>query len=154
MTRGRVPPAPRHHATRRARVSVRSAAADGDEDGWWTHGVGEPGVVTIDSTPRFLDTLAAAGDKLVVVHFYAHWCGACRALHPKASSLLRERSDTVVHALVEYDSQKALAKRLGVKVLPFFQLYRGANGKLKEFSCTVTKVQLLRDALTELDGAR
>ena len=144
-----------HVGPRRARLSVHAAAVDVDEDdGWWRHGLEELGVVVIDSTPAFLDTLATAGDKLVVVHFYARWCGACKALHPKASSLLRERADTVVHALVEYDSQKALAKRLGVKVLPFFQLYRGANGKLKEFSCTLTKVQMLRDALTELDGPR
>jgi thiol-disulfide isomerase/thioredoxin len=133
---------------------VRSVSVENAEDGWWTHGLNDPGVITINSTPAFLDTLAAAGDKLVVVHIYAHWCGACKALHPKVSSLLRERSDTVVHALLEYDSQKALAKRLGVKVLPFFQLYRGASGKLREFSCTVTKVQLLKDALAELDGTR
>ena len=31
-----------------------------------------------------------------------------------------------------------------VQVLPFFHLYRGANGKVAEFSASVSKIQRLR----------
>ena len=140
---------PQRQARRAGRLRVQVDDA-GSED-WWEHGLNEPGVVVIDSTQALLNTLASAGDRLVVLHYFAHWCGACRALHPKASQILAERSATVVHALVEYDSQKALAKRLGVKVLPFFQLYRGAAGKVDEFSATLTKVNRLREALQTHD---
>ena len=33
---------------------------------------------------------------------------------------------------------------MGVKVLPYFKLFRGAEGKVAEFSCTVSKIQKIR----------
>lgn len=39
-------------------------------------------------------------------------------------------------------------------MLPFFQLYRGAEGKVAEFSCSVAKVQRLRDAIEANHAAR
>lgn len=35
------------------------------------------------------------------------------------------------------------------QVLPFFQFYRGAEGRVAAFSASVAKVQRLRDALRE-----
>jgi thioredoxin 1 len=131
------------------------AGVDDDAEpdgGWWLKGREEAGTVVIDSTQALLQCLSRE-DKLVVLHFYARWCGACKALHPKASQVLAERSGQCVHALVDFDSNKAMAKQLGVKVLPFFQLYAGAKGKVDEFSCTLTKVQRLRDALESHSAA-
>ena len=33
---------------------------------------------------------------------------------------------------------------MGVKVLPFFKFFRGAEGKVDEFSCTISKIQKFR----------
>ncbi len=33
---------------------------------------------------------------------------------------------------------------MGVKVLPYFQFFRGAEGKVDQFSCTVSKIQRFR----------
>ena len=41
-----------------------------------------------------------------------------------------------------------------LQVLPFFQFYRGAEGRVAEFSASVAKVQRLRDALAEHSPAR
>ena len=38
---------------------------------------------------------------------------------------------------------------MGVKVLPYFKFFRGAEGKVAEFSCTISKIQRFRDAVEE-----
>ncbi len=35
---------------------------------------------------------------------------------------------------------KDMCKNLGVKVLPFFQFFRGAEGKIDQFSCSISKI--------------
>lgn len=50
---------------------------------------------------------------------------------------------------MNFDENKPVAKQLGIKVLPYFQLYRGSDGKVAEFSCSVAKIQRLRDAMEE-----
>jgi len=89
--------------------------------------------------------LAMARDKLVVIDFYANWCGACKALYPKLCKLSEENPEMVL-LKVNFDDNKQLCKALDVKVLPFFQFYRGAEGRVAAFSASVAKVQRLRDA--------
>lgn len=105
-------------------------------------------MISIRSVDEFIAELSQARDKLVVVDFFAQWCGSCKALHPKLCQLAENHPDTLV-LKVEFDSNKALAKALGVKVLPFFQFYRGAEGRVAAFSASVAKVQRLRDALSQ-----
>lgn len=42
-------------------------------------------MIDIHSTQEFLDALSQAGDRLVIVEFYATWCASCKALFPKVS---------------------------------------------------------------------
>ena len=53
---------------------------------------------------------------------------------------LVEENDTVVLLKVNFDENKPMSKSLGVKVLPFFMLYRGAEGKVDQFSASISKV--------------
>ena len=45
---------------------------------------------------ELLQVLQANADKLVVVDFYARWCAACRALHPKLCKIAEENAHDVV----------------------------------------------------------
>jgi thioredoxin-like negative regulator of GroEL len=100
---------------------------------------------------QFLRELQSAGESLVVVDFYARWCGACRALYPKLCKLAVLNPE-VVFLKVEFDDNKDLCRSMGVKVLPFFHMYKGKAGKVAGFSASVTKVNRLRDALEEHGG--
>lgn len=40
-------------------------------------------MIEIHSAQELVDTLANAGDRLVIVDFYSPGCGGCKALHPK-----------------------------------------------------------------------
>ncbi|KAL3136885.1 hypothetical protein ABBQ32_006497 [Trebouxia sp. C0010 RCD-2024] len=114
---------------------------------WWEKN-NPPNMKSITSVQDLVDAMADAGDKLVIVDFYAQWCAACRALFPKLCQICTENEDIVV-LKVDWDQNKPIARPLGVKVLPFFMFYRGADGLLTSFSASVSKVQRLRDAIVE-----
>ncbi|KAG2483193.1 hypothetical protein HYH03_017928 [Edaphochlamys debaryana] len=100
----------------------------------------------INSIQQLVDELADAGDRLVIVEFYAQWCNACRALFPKICRLVGERPE-VLFLKVNFDDNKDAARTLGVKVLPYFHFYLGAQGRVAAFSCTISKLQLFKDNL-------
>lgn len=49
---------------------------------WWEKGL-QPNMREIESAQDLVDSLASAGDRLVIVDFFSPGCGGCRALHPK-----------------------------------------------------------------------
>lgn len=54
---------------------------------WWEKN-SPPNMNDIHSTQDFVEALAKGGDKLVVMEFYATWCGSCKALYPKVGGYL------------------------------------------------------------------
>lgn len=49
---------------------------------WWEKGI-QPNMKEISSAQELVDSLAKAGDKLVIVDFFSPGCAGCKALHPK-----------------------------------------------------------------------
>jgi thiol-disulfide isomerase/thioredoxin len=131
---------------------VRAEAEVSDSVRWWQRDGGTC-FKDIHSTEEFVDALANAGDKLVIVDFYATWCGSCRALYPKLCKLAAAHKD-VVFLKVNFAENKSMCKSLNIKVLPFFHFYRGAEGRIDGFSCSLSKLQKLKDAIAQHNTAR
>ncbi|KAK8921825.1 hypothetical protein KSP39_PZI020030 [Platanthera zijinensis] len=110
-------------------------------------------MIDIHSTKEFLEALSQSGDKLVVVEFYGTWCGSCRALFPKLCKTAEEHPD-ILFLKVDFDKNKPMCRRLNVRVLPFFHFYRGAEGRLESFSCSLAKFQRIKDAIATHNTAR
>ncbi|KAK4492722.1 hypothetical protein RD792_003542 [Penstemon davidsonii] len=107
---------------------------------WWEKSL-EANMIEIHSAQQLVDALLNAGDKLVVVDFYAPGCGGCKALHPKICQLA-ELNPNTLFLKVNYEQLKAMCYALHVHVLPFFRFYRGAKGKVCSFSCTNATVSV------------
>ncbi|KAM0932481.1 putative peptide-N(4)-(N-acetyl-beta-glucosaminyl)asparagine amidase [Dioscorea sansibarensis] len=129
------------------RLSRFKVCAVVEEDGpkWWEKNAG-PNMIDVHSTQEFIDVLSKAGDRLVIVEFYGTWCGSCRALFPKLCKTAEEHPD-ILFVKVNFDENKPMCKRLNVRVLPYFHFYRGADGQLESFSCSLAKFQKIKDAI-------
>lgn len=54
---------------------------------WWEKGI-QPNMKEVTSAQDLVDSLANAGNKLVVLEFFSPGCGGCKALHPKVRLLI------------------------------------------------------------------
>lgn len=68
----------------------------------------------------------AVKDGLVLVDFYADWCGPCRMMAPILEAVATEREDLKV-AKVNVDESAALASRFGVMSIPTLVLLDGGE---------------------------
>jgi len=62
---------------------------------------------------------------VVLVDFYADWCGPCQMMEPTIEALASETGAVV--AKVDVDANQGLAQQLGARGVPTFVLY--ANGQ-------------------------
>lgn len=130
---------------------VSATVAETGQPKWWEKNA--PNMIDIHSTQEFLSALSQAGDRLVIVEFYGTWCASCRALFPKLCRTAEEHPE-ILFLKVNFDENKPMCKRLNVKVLPYFHFYRGAEGQLESFSCSLAKFQKIKDAIEIHNTAR
>ncbi|KAF8393521.1 hypothetical protein HHK36_021765 [Tetracentron sinense] len=133
-------------------LQVHATVAETGQPNWWERNAG-PNMIDIHSTQDFLSALNQPEDKLVIVDFYGTWCASCRALFPKLCKTAEEHPD-ILFVKVNFDENKPMCKSLNVKVLPYFHFYRGADGQLESFSCSLAKFQKIKDAITTHNTAR
>ncbi|XP_071742383.1 thioredoxin-like 2, chloroplastic isoform X2 [Rutidosis leptorrhynchoides] len=124
---------------------IQATITETEQPKWWEKS-GGPNMIDIHSTQEFLTALSEAGDKLVIVEFYGTWCASCRALFPKLCKTAQEHPE-IVFLKVNFDENKPMCKSLNVKVLPYFHFYRGSDGQLESFSCSLAKFQKIKDAI-------
>lgn len=133
-------------------IKIHATVTRTEEPKWWERNAG-PNMVDIHSTKEFLDALSQAGERLVIVEFYGTWCASCKALFPKLCRTAQENPE-IMFLKVNFDANKPMCKALNVKVLPYFHFYRGADGQLESFSCSLAKFQKIKDAIQLHNTAR
>ena len=119
------------------------------KDTWWLKSTSSnDNMIDVNGTEEFLQALKEAGDRLVIVDFYARWCGACRGLFPKLCKIAsQEENKDILFVKVEFDDNKEMCRSMGVKILPFFHFYKCKEGKVEEFSASISKIKLLREKI-------
>ena len=73
---------------------------------------------------------AIAGDKPVLVDFWAPWCGPCRMIAPVIEEIAAEFDGRVVVGKIDVDEEPGLAQRFGVMSIPTLIVLKG--GKVVE----------------------
>ncbi|KAJ1552188.1 Cytoplasmic thioredoxin isoenzyme 2 [Cladochytrium tenue] len=78
-------------------------------------------VKEVASVDEFVD--AVKSGKLVVVDYFATWCGPCKMVAPKFSQLADKYPDAVFLKL-DVDEFPEIAEQAGVTAMPTFQLFK------------------------------
>jgi len=63
-------------------------------------------------------------DKLVVVDFWATWCGPCVALAPTMDQLAEEYNGKVIIAKMNVDQNRSTPASLGITSIPTIMIYK------------------------------
>ncbi len=67
---------------------------------------------------------AIAGDKPVVVDFWAEWCGPCKQMAPHLDAVAEELGEEVKVAKLNVDDNPMAASKYGVRGLPTLILFK------------------------------
>lgn len=87
-------------------------------------------------------------EKVVIVDFYADWCGPCKMMSPVIDSIAEELGDTIKVGKVNTDENIDLAEEFGIMSIPTIMFFK--NGQVvKVFNGVTAKSELL-DVLKSL----
>ncbi len=82
--------------------------------------------IAVDKTN--FDEVVLKSDKVVLVDFWATWCGPCKAIAPTVEEIAEDYADRVVVAKLDVDVADAIATKYGVQVLPTLMVFK--DGKV------------------------
>jgi thioredoxin 1 len=98
----------------------------------------EDAVTLTPVTEATFDEVLAAEAGLVLVDFWAQWCGPCKMVEPVLEDIAGIHRDRLTIVRCDVDEEPGLARRYGVMSMPTLMLFRdgepvmrvvGARGK-------------------------
>ncbi|MGD7653852.1 MAG: thioredoxin family protein [Verrucomicrobiales bacterium] len=74
-----------------------------------------------------LDSFHNQKNKVVVIDYYASWCGPCKSLAPVLEQLAAEDPSKLVVGKIDVEQHRQFAASQGVRGIPDVRIYRNGN---------------------------
>ncbi|MDR9401278.1 MAG: thioredoxin [Psychroflexus sp.] len=87
-------------------------------------------------------------DKLVLVDFWAEWCGPCRTLSPIIDEIADDYKGKVEVAKVDIDQNQEYAAKYGVRNIPTVLLFK--NGEIVDKHVGVAPKKKYVDSINQV----
>ena len=78
-------------------------------------------------------------DKLVIVDFWAEWCGPCKMIAPLLDEIARDMGDKVKIVKVNVDQEQELAQQYGIYNIPTLLFFKGGTVREQVVGATAKK---------------
>ena len=86
-------------------------------------------IIDVNET-EFNDKVIEASDsKLIVVDFWAPWCGPCKQLTPILEKIISKSGDKITLVKINIDENQEMAAKYGIKSIPTMLIFN--KGDLK-----------------------
>ena len=105
---------------------------------------------TVDLNEENFDSVALGGDKLVIVDFWAEWCGPCRSLSPTLEELAKEHADNVVIGKLNVEEHSDIAKKYEIRGIPALVYFK--RGEIVDRSVGAAPKSFYEDKINALSA--
>lgn len=103
---------------------------------------------TVEITDGNFEKLVLKSEKLVIVDFWAEWCGPCKAITPILDEISNEFGDKVLIGKVNVDEVKEVPVKYGIRSIPTLLFF--SNGEITRQEVGLQSKQTLVDNITQI----
>ena len=82
---------------------------------------------TVHLTEGNFDETLSRDTGVMMVDFWAEWCGPCKAIAPVLEDIAKESAGKITLAKVNVDENPGLAARYGIRSIPTILLVKGGK---------------------------
>ncbi|MBC8128362.1 MAG: thioredoxin family protein [Gloeobacteraceae cyanobacterium ES-bin-144] len=104
------------------------------------------GPLVVEIPEGAFESFPKQAGRVVIIDYYADWCGPCRQISPLLEIIAAEKNGVVIVGKVNVDRFPAIAMQAGVQAIPDIRVYRDGKFIQKFVLPTESELRQIIDA--------